>query len=98
MDEKSFYVYIMASESKVIYTGMTNNLFRRVYEHKMKLFKGFSKKYNTYKLVWYDETDDVTAAIEFEKQIKGWLRKKNVALIEEENPNWHDLAEEWFKE
>ncbi|MBT7737172.1 MAG: GIY-YIG nuclease family protein, partial [Candidatus Marinimicrobia bacterium] len=68
--EKLYYVYIMASESKVIYTGMTNNLFRRVYEHKMKLFKGFSKKYNTYKLVWYDETDDVTAAIEFEKQIK----------------------------
>ncbi len=96
--EKLHYVYMMASESKVIYTGMTNNLYHRVYQHKMKLFEGFSKRYNTYKLVWYDETDDVAAAIELEKRIKGWLREKKVALIEETNPNWIDLAEEWFKE
>ncbi len=89
---------MMASESKVIYTGMTNDLYHRVYQHKMKLFEGLSKRYNTYKLVWYDETDDVTAATELEKRIKGWLRKKKVALIEEENPNWEDLAGEWFKE
>ena len=69
--EKTYYVYIMASESKVIYTGMTNDLDNRVYQHKHKLDDGFSKRYNTHKLVWYDETDDVTAAIELEKKIKG---------------------------
>ena len=95
--EKTYYVYIMASKSKVIYTGMTNDLENSVYQHKHKLDDGFSKRYNTYKLVWYDETDDVTAAIEFEKKIKGWIRKKKVALIEEYNPAWKDLAQEWFK-
>ena len=87
----------MASESKVIYTGLTNDLENRVYQHKYKLDDGFSKRYNTHKLVWYDETDDVTAAIELEKKIKGWLRKKKVALIEENNPGWKYLAQEWFK-
>ncbi len=95
--ERTYYVYILASNSKVIYTGMTNNLEARVYQHKNKLFEGFSKKYNTYKLVWYDETDEVAAAIEFEKKIKGWLRKKKIALIEENNPSWTDLAKDWFK-
>ncbi len=95
--ERIYYVYIITSNSKVIYTGMTNNLEARVYQHKNKLFDGFSKKYNTYKLVWYDETDDVIAAIELEKTIKGWLRKKKVALIEENNPGWKDLAKDWFK-
>ena len=95
--EKTYYVYIMASKSKVIYTGMTNDLENRVYQHKHKLDDGFSKRYNTYKLVWYDETDDVVAAIELEKKIKGWLRKKKVALIEKYNPVWKDLAKEWFK-
>jgi putative endonuclease len=95
--EKTYYVYIMASKSKVIYTGMTNNLENRVYQHKFKVDEGFTKRYNTYKLVWYDETDDVIAAIEFEKTIKGWLRKKKIALIEENNSGWKDLAEEWFK-
>ena len=66
---KTYYVYIMASNSKVIYTGMTNNLEERVYQHKNKLISGSSKRYNTYKLVWYDETDDVVAAIELEKKI-----------------------------
>lgn len=92
----TYYVYIMASNSKVIYTGMTNDLESRVYQHKNKLDDGFSKRYNTYKLVWYDETDDVVTAIEFEKRIKGWLRKKKIALIEENNPSWLDLASEWF--
>ena len=76
---------------------MTNNLETRVYQHKNKLVEGFSNNYNTYKLVWYDETDDVTAAIDLEKRIKGWLRKKKVALIEKENPKWKDLAKNWFK-
>ena len=92
----SYYVYMIASESKVIYTGVTNNLERRIYEHKKKLFEGFSKRYNTYKLVWYEETDDVGAAIAFEKKIKGWKRYKKVELIEEKNPSWDDLAKDWF--
>ena len=92
----TYYVYILSSESKVIYTGMTNNLKRRIFEHKNKLIEGFSKRYNTYKLVWYEETDDVGAAIAFEKKIKGWKRFKKVTMIEEENPGWDDLAEDWF--
>ena len=92
----TYYVYILSSESKVIYTGMTNNLERRIYEYKNKLIEGFSKRYNTYKLVWYEETDDVGAAIAFEKKIKGWKRFKKVTMIEEENPGWDDLAGDWF--
>ena len=92
----TYYVYILSSESKVIYTGMTNNLKRRIFEHKNKLIEGFSKRYNTYKLVWYEETDDVGAAIAFEKKIKGWKRFKKVTMIEEENPGWDDLAKDWF--
>ena len=92
----TYYVYILSSESKVIYTGMTNNLKRRIFEHKNKLIEGFSKRYNTYKLVRYEEMDDVGAAIAFEKKIKGWKRFKKVTMIEEENPGWDDLAEDWF--
>ena len=92
----TYYVYILSSESKVIYTGMTNNLERRFYEYKNKLIEGFSNRYNTYKLVWYEETDDVGAAIAFEKKIKGWKRFKKVTMIEEENPRWDDLAKDWF--
>ena len=92
----TYYVYILSSESKVIYTGMTNNLERRIYEHKNKLIEGFSKRYNMYKLVWYEETDDVGAAIAFEKKTKGWKRFKKVTMIEEENPGWDDLAKDWF--
>ena len=92
----TYYVYILSSESKVIYTGMTNNLERRIYEHKNKLIEGFSKRYNTYKLVWYEETDDVGAAITFEKKIKGWKRFKKVTMIEEENPGQDALAKDWF--
>ncbi len=88
---------MMASISKVIYTGVTGDLESRVYQHKNKLIDGFTKKYNVHRLVWYAETDDVSAAIEYEKKIKGWLRRKKVALIEEENPNWRDLAKDWFK-
>ena len=92
----TYQVYILSSESKVIYTGMTNNLERRINEHKNKLIEGFSKRYNMYKLVWYEETDDVGVAIAFEKKIKGWKRFKKATMIEEENPGWDDLAEDWF--
>ena len=90
---KEYYVYIMTNRSKTLYTGMTNDLTRRVHEHKEKLIPGFTKKYNISKLVWFDRTTDVQAAIAYEKKIKGWLREKKIALIESKNPEWQDLAE-----
>ncbi|AFN75917.1 excinuclease ABC subunit C [Melioribacter roseus P3M-2] len=93
---KSYYVYIMTNKSKTLYTGITNNLIRRVYEHKNKLMPGFTSKYNITKLIYYEEFNDVKKAIEREKQIKGWLRKKKIELIEKENPEWKDLSKEWY--
>ena len=87
----------MTNRSKTLYTGVTNNLERRVYEHKNKLVTGFTSKYNITKLVYYEETSDVYSALAREKQIKGWLRAKKVALIEAENPEWKDLSLEWYK-
>lgn len=92
-----YYVYIMANKSKTLYTGITNNLERRVYEHKQKLVPGFTARYNITKLVHYEETTDVLAAIAREKEIKGWLRSKKIKLIELSNPDWHDLATDWYK-
>ena len=91
-----YYVYILANwNNKVIYAGVTNNLERRIYEHKNKLAEGFTKNYNVNKLVYFDSTTDVKAAIEREKQIKGWTRQKKNDLIEEANPKWKDLTEGW---
>jgi putative endonuclease len=95
---KQHYVYIMASKSRTLYTGVTNNLERRVYEHKHKLVEGFTKKYNITTLVYYEEMRDVRDAIARENQIKGWLRARKIALIETANPEWKDLSKEWFKE
>ncbi|MCK4403871.1 MAG: GIY-YIG nuclease family protein [candidate division Zixibacteria bacterium] len=94
--EKQYYVYIMTNKSRTLYTGVTSNLIRRVYEHKNKLVDGFTKKYNITKLVYYEVTNEATSAIAREKQIKGWLRKKKIALIESVNPQWKDLSEEWM--
>jgi putative endonuclease len=93
---RQYYVYIMTNRSRTLYTGVTNNLMRRVYEHKNKLTDGFTKKYNITKLVYYESTPEITSAIAREKQIKGWLRKRKVALIESANPHWKDLSEEWM--
>ena len=86
----------MTHRSRTLYTGVTNDLKRRVYEHKNKLINGFTKKYNITKLVYYEATNEVTSAIVREKQIKGWLRRKKIALIESANPQWEDLSEEWM--
>ncbi|NLK52768.1 MAG: GIY-YIG nuclease family protein [Syntrophomonadaceae bacterium] len=87
-----YYVYIMTNYSnKVLYTGVTNNLERRVYEHRNKLISGFTEKYNVNKLIYYESTTDVKAAITREKQIKGWTRQKKINLIESMNPKWMDL-------
>jgi len=86
----------MTNKSKTLYIGVTDNLERRVYEHKNKLIEGFTKKYNITKIIYYEMTNDVQSAIEREKQIKGWLRGKKIALIEAMNPKWADLSEEGF--
>ena len=96
MARRSYYVYLMANESRMLYTGVTNNLERRVSEHSGKMYAGFTKKYNIKRLVYYEEMGDVRDAIAREKQIKGWLRSKKVALVESLNPQWRDLSEEWF--
>jgi putative endonuclease len=88
-----YWVYIMASKSRTLYVGVTNDLTRRVYQHKAQCIEGFTKRYNITRLVYFEETPDVRAAIEREKSIKGWLRQKKVELIESLNPDWHDLAE-----
>jgi putative endonuclease len=90
-------VYIMTNKSGTLYTGVTNNLERRVYEHKHKLVPGFTSKYNITKLIYFEEGNDVNAALAREKQIKGWLRAKKIALIESTNPEWRDLSFDWDK-
>jgi putative endonuclease len=89
---KYYYVYIMASHSRVIYIGMTNDLRRRVAQHQQKLIEGFTQRYNVTQLVHYEVTNDVHSALAREKELKGWRRSKKVALIEATNPQWHDLS------
>jgi putative endonuclease len=92
---KQYYVYILTNKyNKVLYTGVTNDLKRRVYEHKKGLIKGFTAKYNVDKLVYYEATEDINAAILREKQIKAGSRKKKIDLIEGANPEWKDLSDE----
>ena len=93
---KQYYVYIMTNRSKTLYTGMTNDIKKRVYQHKSKLIEGFTKKYNITRLVYVETFRDVNSAIAREKVIKGWVRKKKLALIEEHNPEWNDLSEGWY--
>ena len=90
-----YYVYIMTNGKRTLYTGITNNLYRRVHEHKEKLIPGFTKKYNIDYLVYVESTPDVIAAITREKQIKGWTRAKKISLIESSNPEWRDLSLDW---
>jgi len=91
-----YCVYMLTNwNNKVLYTGITNNLERRIYEHKNKLNKGFTQKYNLNKLVYLEYTKDVKEAIAREKQIKGWNRQRKNELIESINPEWNDLSEEF---
>jgi putative endonuclease len=92
---KQYFVYIITNTSRTLYTGVTNNLERRVYEHRHMLIPGFTSKYNITQLVYFEETQDIHVALAREKQIKGWTRAKKVALIESVNPNWNDLSAEW---
>jgi len=94
---RAYYVYIMTNNYATLYTGVTNDLQRRVWEHKQRMVPGFTKRYNITRLVYYEETNDIAAAIAREKEIKGWVRAKKAALIESVNPNWQDLSAEWFE-
>ncbi len=94
----SYYVYILSSRSGALYTGVTSDLSGRVYQHKMGLLPGFTSKYKVTRLVYFEETNDVNAAIAREKQIKGWLRAKKIALIKSMNPTLKDLSESWYEE
>ena len=94
MTNKTYYIYILASERNgTLYVCVTNDLQRRIFEHKNNLIKGFTQKYNIHNLVYYEETKNVNVAIEREKQIKSWSRKKKILLIEKENPMWRDLVD-----
>ena len=95
---KKFFVYIMANRprSHTLYTGVTGNLIRRVFEHKNKLTSGFASRYNLTRLVYCEMFVYPDAAIAREKEIKGWVRRKKIKLIESMNPHWHDLAENWY--
>jgi putative endonuclease len=92
MSSHNYYVYILASHSRVLYTGVTNDLERRLVQHRTNTERGFSAHYNAGRLVWFDEADNVSAALTHEKEIKSWNRVRKVELIEADNPGWRDLA------
>jgi len=96
-DEYIYYVYIMQSASRrALYIGMTNNLRKRVWQHKNHRYEGFSDDYNCTRLVYWESFDDVANAIDREKQLKRWRREKKIWLIKRKNPAWQDLAADWY--
>jgi putative endonuclease len=98
MQNRAFYVYIITNKgNNVLYTGVTNDLERRVFEHKNKLMAGFTSKYNITKLVYYEQFEDSRNAIEKEKQLKAGSREKKIELIEKMNKDWSDLSDGWYE-
>ena len=98
MPRDRYFVYIMTNVSRTLYTGVTNNLVRRVYEHKNKIIPGFTSRYNITELVYFEETSDVQAALTREKEIKGWRRAKKSQLIASVNPKWLDRSSKWHED
>ncbi len=96
MREKGGYIYIATNKSRTLYIGVTNNLERRMWEHRQKIGSKFAAKYNITQLVYYETFDDIRDAIAREKQLKKWRRGKKVWLIERENPDWKDLSADWY--
>jgi len=92
-----YYVYIMTNRSGTLYVGVTNDLVRRLHEHREGKHPGFTARYKVNELVFYETTANVAAAIAREKEIKGWRRAKKLALIASLNPHWEDLSEGWFE-
>ena len=95
---KLYYAYILASDSGTFYIGTTGFLEKRVFQHKEELIEGFTKKYGIHRLLYFESFDDVHKAIARETQLKGWTRAKKIALIEKTNPQWKDLAAEWYRD
>ena len=93
---KQYYVYIMTNKSGTLYTGLTENLKKRIDQHKNKLVEDFTKKYNINKLLYFETFPDVYSAIDREKTIKGWVRRKKLDLIRTTNPDWTDLSQNWY--
>ena len=91
-----FFVYILASRSRVLYTGVTRDLRRRVHQHRLGLVPGFTQQYHVTRLVYFEETPSARSAFEREHQIKGWSRQKKLSLVESTNAGWLDLAADWF--
>lgn len=97
MRQRNYFVYILTNTAHtVLYTGVTADLTRRMYEHRNGVADGFTKRYHVHQLIYFEQTDDVYAAISREKEIKGWRREKKIALISRMNPKWIDLAQDWF--
>ncbi|RQV95878.1 GIY-YIG nuclease family protein [bacterium] len=96
MAEKLYYVYILASKTQRLYIGVTSNLEKRTREHQERITDGFAEKYNINRLVYYEAMNDALCAIQREKRLKTWPRKWKIRLIEGHNPEWKDLAEDWF--
>jgi len=92
---KRYWVYVMTNRTGTLYVGVTNNLQRRVWEHRNRLVPGFTSRYAIDRLVYAEETNDVTAAIQRKKEIKQWRRSKKETLIESTNPGWRDLSLDW---
>ncbi len=97
MRQKRFYVYIMGSLSGTLYIGMTNDLHKRVWQHKQQEFEGFTDEYDVDRLLYWESFDDVRVAINREKQLKRWRREKKVRLIEQLNSSWKDIARDWYE-
>ncbi len=93
---REYWVYILANIHRTLYIGVTNDLQRRVFEHKNDVVPGFTPKYGIDQLVYFESTNEIHEALAREKQLKGWLRKKKLALIEGMNPRWEDLSAGWF--
>ena len=96
MNNKTFYIYILASKSGTLYVGMTNDIKRRVFEHKNHLVPDFTDKYSIDRLPYVETFTDPASAIKREKQIKAWKREKKVKLIDSQNPSWNDLSDGWY--
>jgi putative endonuclease len=94
---KEYFIYILSNKSGMLYTGVTNDLEKRLFQHKNKMNEGFTKRYNIDSLMYFESTNDVTVAIAREKQIKGMLRSKKLELIKTVNPRLIDLSEDWYK-
>lgn len=93
----SYFVYLIASRTHVLYIGVTNNLKRRVWEHKTAAYPGFTAKYRCHRLVWFESYVSIDLAIQREKQLKKWSRSKKITLVERENPTWADMSEGWYE-